>query len=89
MNKKKIFEKVTSIASLGVIGSTIGIAATSCGGSKPIPTPIYDYVGNDTGTDWKGYVKDSGKISIEVIPDSSNENIKTCRIISNWENPNH
>jgi hypothetical protein len=39
MNKNKIFKKVTSIASLGVIGSTIGIAATSCDSSDPIPTP--------------------------------------------------
>jgi NhaP-type Na+/H+ or K+/H+ antiporter len=57
MNKKKIFKKVMSIASLGVIGSAIGIATTSCGSSGPVPTPsptpptpIYDYVGNDTGT---------------------------------------
>jgi hypothetical protein len=47
MNKKKTFKKVTSIVGLGVIGTTIGIAATSCGGSEPTPTPVYDYVGNE------------------------------------------
>jgi hypothetical protein len=50
MNKKKIFKKVTSITSIGVIGTTVGIVTTSCG-SKPIPpAPVIEPKSED-GTD--------------------------------------
>jgi hypothetical protein len=55
--KNMILKSATLIFGLGVLSSSVvGISLTSCSKTppNPEPTPDYDYVGNDDGTDWKG-----------------------------------